>query len=104
MSGGYDGRDAARALIAALVAAALTAQIILTVADVEERPWASATFSGGRHVLSVELDGDGAAISKWLAGLPEAQWAMRYHIVADIAVAARSVGGATIEALTVAND
>lgn len=101
---GYDGRDAARALIAALAAAALTAQIILTIADTEERPWASATFSGARHIVSVELDGDAAAIDRWLAALPEAQWAMRHHIVADIAVAARSGGGATIEALTVAND
>lgn len=101
---GYDGRDAARALIAALAAAALSAQIILTVADVEERPWASATFSGARHVVSVGLDGDGAAIDRWLAALPEVQWAMRHHIVADIAVMIRSAGGATIEALTVAND
>ena len=101
---GYDGRDAARALIAALAAAALTAQIILTIADTDEQPWASATFSGARHVMSVELDGDATAIDRWLAALPEAQWAMRHHIVADIAVAARSAGVATIEALTVAND
>lgn len=101
---GYDGRDAARALIAALAATALTAHIILNVADIEERPWASATFSGARHVVTVNLDGDDAAIDRWLAALPEAQFAMRHHIVADIAVAARSAGGATIEALTVAND
>lgn len=101
---GYDGRDAARALIAALVAAALTAQIVLIIADTEERPWASATFSGARHIVSVELDGDAAAIDRWLAALPEAQWAMRHHVVADIAVATRSAGGAKIEALTVANE
>jgi hypothetical protein len=100
----YDGRDAARALIAALVAAALTAHIILTIADVEERPWASATFNGARHIVSVELNGDAAAIDRWLGALPEAQWTIRHHIVADIVVAARSAGGATIEALTVAND
>lgn len=101
---GYDGRDAARALIAALMAAALTAHIILTIAETEERPWASATFNGARHVVTVELDGDAAAIDRWLAALPEVQWAMRHHIVADIAMAERSAGGAVIEALTVAND
>lgn len=104
MSGGYDGRDAARSLIAALAAMALTAQITLTIAETQERPWASATFNGARHVVSVELDGDGVAIDRWLAALPEAQFAMRHHIVADIAVAARSGYGAVIEALTVAND
>jgi hypothetical protein len=101
---GYDGRDAPRALIAALVAAALASQIILSVADAQFRPWESATFSGARHILSVGLEGDADRVERWLAALPEFGFAMRYHIVADIVVVGRSADGATIEVLTVAND
>lgn len=104
MNRGYDGRDAARALIAALAATALTAHITLTVVDTQERPWVSATFAGARHVVAVELAGADAAVDRWLADLPEIGFAMRHHIVADIAVAARGSGSAVIEALTVASD
>lgn len=104
MKHGYDGRDAARALIAALAATALTAHITLTVVDAEERPWASATFAGARHVMTVDLAGADAAVDRWLADLPEFAFTMRHHIVADIAVAARGPGNVVIEALTVASD
>lgn len=102
---GYDGRDAGRALITALAAAALAAQITLSITEARQVPWESATFSGARHVLSVALAGDAGRIDAWLAGLAglaEANFALSHHIVADIVAVVGD--GVTIEALTVAND
>lgn len=66
--------------------------------------WASATFAGARHRLTL-CGEDAAALDAWVAGLPEADLPLRRHLVADVAVLAilRAHGQATveIEALTV---
>lgn len=71
------------------------------------RPWASITFSGERHRLTLRIGGDGAAAAAdaFLDGLAEREFELRGHILADIAVVAdmREDDGTrlTLEALTV---
>lgn len=81
-------------------------------AEVEEmasQSWASVTFSGERHRLGLRLHGEGAgaAADSFAAGLSERQFALRGHILADIALVSddRGEDGSwarlTLEALTV---
>jgi hypothetical protein len=76
----------------------------VTVARHEARRWASATFSGARHRMMVEARAT-PELDRWLAALPESEFALRGHLVADVAVASaeKSEGRArvVIEALTV---
>ncbi|UUL81457.1 hypothetical protein [Sphingomonas qomolangmaensis] len=69
--------------------------------------WASATFVGARHRLVLAGD-DGVAARDWLAALPEADWALRGHLVADVRLVDRNAADsrftATIEILTVEVD
>lgn len=71
---------------------------------VDLTPWASATFAGARHRLTLRGD-PGAAFDAWLARLPEADLPLRRHLVADLALLSvtHRDGTATceIEALTV---
>ena len=66
--------------------------------------WASATFVGARHRLTLRA-ASGAGFDAWLAHLPEADLPLRRHLVADVSVlsVAQRDGIATceIEALTV---
>ncbi|WP_404368245.1 hypothetical protein AB5I39_14380 [Sphingomonas sp. MMS24-J45] len=66
--------------------------------------WASATFVGARHRLS--LGGpDDTDFAHWLDALPEANLPIRGHLIADLAIVARHCTAgriaATVEALTV---
>jgi hypothetical protein len=76
----------------------------VTVSKSEAAPWASVTFAGARHRLTVEARAT-AGLDRWLARLPEAEFALRGHLVADLAVTAiqHCDGRArvSIEALTV---
>jgi hypothetical protein len=71
------------------------------------RPWASITFSGERHVLGLCLRGTDArrAMDAFLDGLGEREFALRGHILIDIAARERSDEAdcvrLTLEALTV---
>jgi hypothetical protein len=71
------------------------------------RRWASVTFSGERHRLRLHLGGAGAAAAAdaFLDGLDEREFALRGHILADIALVGdeREDDGVrlTLEALTV---
>lgn len=66
--------------------------------------WASVTFTGARHRLSL-AGADSAAARDWLAALAELELEVRGHLVADIAVdaSARADGrlSAEVAALTV---
>lgn len=66
--------------------------------------WASATFVGARHRLTLTL-AEGAASENWLAGLDEAEVELRGHLLADLVVTGAEHGGGhiavTLEALTV---
>lgn len=98
------GPDAATLLERAIVAQAAAAGIVVEVASAEWTRWASATFAGARHTLRLT----GAPIVQardWIAGLPEAEFALRGHLVADLAVEAWASDGArftaTLAVLTV---
>ena len=80
----------------------------LTVEALASRPWASITFSGERHRLTLCLPGPGAqaAVDTFLDGLEEREFALRGHLLADIAAAGieRDADGQirlVLEALTV---
>ena len=78
-----------------------------TLEEVRSRSWASITFSGARHELAFRLEGEGAelAADRFVGGLNAAEFRLRGHLVADIAVLEeeRRPGWARIrlEALTV---
>ncbi|HEX8302027.1 hypothetical protein [Sphingomonas sp.] len=98
------GPDAATLIERGLIASAEAAGCAVTIPACDCTRWASATFVGAQHRLtlkaraSVELDA-------WLVVLPEAEFAFRGHLVADLAVTRVSREGDTvtiqIEALTV---
>jgi hypothetical protein len=64
--------------------------------------WASATFAGARHRLEIRLP-TAAAAAAFEAGLREAQFSLRGHLLADIVVAGRRAAGTLLEleALTI---
>ena len=77
------GPDAGTLLVRALrtMGAAYAAQVESIVA----RPWASATFVGTR--LRVSLIGPAVpGFRSWLDSLPEAEFVLRGHLVADLAI------------------
>jgi hypothetical protein len=66
----------------------------------ESRPWASVTFSGARHRLTLDAGGE-PGLETWVAGLPEREIALRGHLVADVAVTTVERAKVVIEVLTV---
>jgi hypothetical protein len=56
--------------------------------QIRSRAWASVTFSGARHELAFRLEGEGAeeAASRFLADFEMAEFDLRGHILADIAL------------------
>ena len=76
--------------------------------EIRSRSWASVTFTGARHQIALLLEGEGAdtAADAFLAKLDVAEFRLRGHILADIALIAREAAGdgsvrIRIEALTV---
>ncbi|WP_164497932.1 hypothetical protein [Sphingosinithalassobacter portus] len=98
------GPDVATMLERALAAQARNAGCPVTIVESDWTRWASATFTGARHNIVLSAP-PSPALDTWLAALPEAEFALRGHLVADALVATcrRSQDGvtATIEALTV---
>lgn len=98
------GPDAGARLERALVASADQAGCVVTVADATWERWASATFAGARHTLWL-VGAAEPALDTWLAGLPDAEFALRGHLIADLAVIGVKRIDAhvriTLEALTV---
>ena len=78
--------------------------------DAVSRTWASATFTGVRHRIAFRLEGEGAhaAAEAFLAGLADAEFHLRGHFLADIALLSRASDGdavrIAIEALTIEAD
>lgn len=56
----------------------------------EERSWASITFSGARHTLALRFTGDAAVAAgeRFIAALPEHEFAIPRRLVADAAIVA----------------
>ena len=57
----------------------------VTFEALTSRPWASITFAGERHKLTLCLPGPGAqaAVDAFLEGLEDREFALRGHVVAD---------------------
>mgnify|MGYP003636853655 CR=1 FL=1 len=103
--------DATTALLRALCVSFASFGTI-TFEEIVSRSWASITFTGARHEIVLRLEGEGAddATSAFLTNLEAAEFRLRGHILADIALVTdeRSAGpqGAPrvrmkLEALTV---
>ena len=86
----------------AILAHASRNGITATVVEAQATPWASATFAGARHRLTLNVEGDARS---WVAGLSEADLTIRRHLVADLVVEDQCKGNgwttATIGVLTV---
>ena len=80
------GPDAGAQLERALMRGAADAGIRLTILAADWSRWASVTFSGARHRLSISA-APSLQFDAWLAALPEAEFRLRGHLVADLAVA-----------------
>lgn len=81
--------DATTALLRALHAR--LGECDIAFEEISSRSWASATFVGARHELILRLDGDraGTIADAFANGLEEAEFQLRGHILADIALAGR---------------
>jgi len=79
----------------------------VNIDESRSRSWASGTFVGVRHAVTLTLSGEGAqqAADAFVADLEEAEFALRGHILASIALVSRETNGLcariAIEALTV---
>lgn len=97
-------RDVGARLERALIAAAAAEGCVLRIVEAHWVPWASVTFNGARHRLTLELDASVVA-QAWLVALPELELPLSGHLVADLQVGtvetADGVLRAAIEALTV---
>lgn len=98
------GPDAATQLERALAESAARAGCPIRIAAADWQRWASATFAGARHALTLESAAS-PTFDSWLAALPEAEFALRGNLVADLTVDSRTRAGdvavARIEVLTV---
>lgn len=98
------GPDAATLVDRALLAGAEAAGCPVALVNSDWTRWASVTFTGARHRIALEGTAS-PALDRWLAALPEAEFALRGHLVADLAVTdvhrARDAVTITLEALTV---
>lgn len=98
------GPDAATLLRRALERDVRTQGCAITIGTVHSTRWASATFVGAQHRLTLDAPDD-AALARWLGALAEAELTLRGHLVADATVTALARHGgcaeATIEVLTV---
>ncbi len=77
------GPDAGTLLVRAL--RTMGAAYDVQVESIAARPWVSATFVGTRYRVSLS----GPAVPgfrSWLDSLPEAEFALRGHLVADLAI------------------
>ena len=85
-----------RALAALLRALAAGAAGCFRIAEARSTPWASATFEGARHAVTLELAGADASerAARLRDALPEMEFALPAHLVADIVVKASE--GATL--------
>ncbi len=93
------GPDAATLLERRLRIAAEAAGVSVVVTASDWTRWASATFNGAKHRLT--LSSADAGFARWLATLAEAELPLRGHLVADVAVARVTAGVAELDVLTV---
>ncbi|MCR5871650.1 MULTISPECIES: hypothetical protein [unclassified Sphingomonas] len=90
------GPDAGVLLERALLRHAADAGIELSIVSAGWTRWASATFAGARHDLLLSAV-PSPALDDWIATLPEAEFTLRSHLVADLTVEARTRVGDRVE-------
>lgn len=85
-------RDCHGRLLAALLGSAGGA---CRIEDSHMVPWASATFVGARHEVVLALSGEDAGLRAELLGamLPEKEFRIPGHVVADVVVDRREIEG-----------
>lgn len=86
--GGVAGRFA-KAILAHAARSGLAARLV----EVDQRDWASATFTGLRQRILLMV-ASATELEGWLAALPEAEFDIPGHLVADLAVDAPPLPGA----------
>lgn len=95
--------DVGAVMVRALRGAALGAGCPVEISQSAWRRWASATFTGARHAITLSAPAS-AALDRWLGALPEAEFALSGHLVADLRViAVQRIDGRTqaeLEVLT----
>ncbi len=79
------GPDAGTLLIRGLRGHAGAAGVTMNVATIACTPWASATFVGTQHQLTILAD-PVPGLRDWIDSLPDAEFVIRGHIVADLAI------------------
>ena len=80
-----------------LLRAAATAGCPLELREHHSRLWASATFTGARHALTL-AGAPSPALDAWLAGLSDATFDTPRELVADLALVERTRRGGEVEA------
>jgi len=80
------GPDVGTALVRVLLASSVAAGCAAALVDSDWERWASATFIGARHRVSV-VASPSVALDAWIAALPDAEFAIAGHLVADLTVA-----------------
>lgn len=90
------GPDAGALLERALLRQGQAVGIDLSIVSAGWTRWASATFVGARHDLHLAA-APSPAFDSWIAGLPEAEFVLQGHLVADLAVESRIQIGDRIE-------
>lgn len=79
------GPDAHTLLGRALLAEAVAAGCPATLLRSDWKRWASATFTGARHQLVLSVPA-GTSLERWIAALPDAEFTLRGHLVADLVI------------------
>jgi hypothetical protein len=92
------GPDVTTQLERALLESACAAACPLDLRASEMKRWASATFVGAKHLLTFAGEAS-PGLDAWLAALPDAEFALRDHLVADLVVQSvrREDGAASVE-------
>lgn len=79
--------DVGAAMVRALRGAAHQAGCPIEITQSAWRRWASATFTGARHRITLAAPASDA-LDRWLGALAEAEFALSGHLVADLCVVA----------------
>ncbi|WP_137864976.1 MULTISPECIES: hypothetical protein [unclassified Sphingomonas] len=79
------GPDAGTLLRRAIEANAEAAGCPVVPVESDWTRWASATFTGARHLLALAAP-PSPALDAWIAHLPEAELRLRGHLVADLVI------------------
>ena len=98
------GPDAHTLLLRALCASAEKVGCDVTICASDLMRWESATFSGARHSVTLGAT-HSPRFDRWVGQLPEAEFSLRTHLVADLTVSSLTRNGdqatVTLEVLTI---